>query len=101
MAAFFRKLFGDKSTPARVTQHDSVTTAPLSDQQLESIISSQNMLYETQQLIAAIGQSVGKQREHNEGSLVAITATLVGNAASVPFGLYVVADGMGGHQFGE
>jgi len=101
MADFFRKLFGDKSKPPRVNQHDSVTTAPLSDQQLESIISSQNVLYETQQLIAAIGQSVGKQREHNEDSLVAITATLVGNAASVPFGLYVVADGMGGHQFGE
>ncbi len=54
-----------------------------------------------QQLIAASGQSVGKQREHNEDSLVAITATLVGNSSGIPFGLYVVADGMGGHQFGE
>jgi serine/threonine protein phosphatase PrpC len=53
-----------------------------------------------QQLIAASGQSVGKLREHNEDSLVAITATLAGNA-NIPFGLYVVADGMGGHQFGE
>ncbi|HUI88595.1 MAG TPA: protein phosphatase 2C domain-containing protein [Anaerolineales bacterium] len=101
MAEFFRKLFGDKTQPSRVNQHNSVTTAPLSDQQLESIVSSQSVLYETQQLIAAVGQSVGKQREHNEDSVVAITVTLVGNAASVPFGLYVVADGMGGHQFGE
>jgi serine/threonine protein phosphatase PrpC len=100
MTDFLRKLFGDKTKP-RARQASSVTTAPLTDQQLESIISSQNMLYETQQLIAAIGQSVGKQREHNEDSVVAITATLVGNAAGVPFGLYVVADGMGGHQFGE
>ena len=101
MAEFFRKLFGDKSSSFPVKQIDTVTTAPLSDQQIASIINNQNVQYETQQLIAASGQSVGKLREHNEDSLVAITATLAGNTASVPFGLYVVADGMGGHQFGE
>ncbi|MFZ1041751.1 MAG: protein phosphatase 2C domain-containing protein [Anaerolineales bacterium] len=101
MAEFFRKLFGDKSKSSRITQNDSATTAPLSSKQVEAIINSQNVQYESQQLVAAFGQSVGKQREHNEDSLVAITATLAGNAASVPFGLYVVADGMGGHQFGE
>ena len=61
----------------------------------------QNLPFEMQQLIAATGQSVGKQREHNEDSLLALTTTLAGNAANVPFGLYIVADGMGGHQFGE
>ncbi len=101
MAEFFRKLFGNKSKSSRANQVNSVTTAPLSDHQIESIISSQSALYEMQQLIAASGQSVGKQREHNEDSLVAITATLVGNSSGIPFGLYVVADGMGGHQFGE
>ncbi|OGO38242.1 MAG: hypothetical protein A2Z03_08400 [Chloroflexi bacterium RBG_16_56_8] len=54
-----------------------------------------------QQLVAGAGQSVGKQRDHNEDSLLAITTTIAGNAANVPFGLYIVADGMGGHQFGE
>jgi PPM family protein phosphatase len=101
MAEFFRKLFGDKSKSSRITRNDSATTAPLSSKQVEAIINSQNVQNESQQLVAAFGQSVGKQREHNEDSLVAITATLAGNAANVPFGLYVVADGMGGHQFGE
>ncbi|HEY9151499.1 MAG TPA: protein phosphatase 2C domain-containing protein [Anaerolineales bacterium] len=101
MADFFRKLFGIKSNSFHADQNDSVTTAPLSNQQIESIVSNQNVQYEIQQLIAASGQSVGKQREHNEDSLVAITATLAGNTPGVPFGLYVVADGMGGHQFGE
>jgi serine/threonine protein phosphatase PrpC len=97
MFDFFRKLFGsDSSAPI-----ENVTTAPLSDQQIESIVHSQSAQYEIQQLVAASGQSVGKQREHNEDSLVAITATLAGNMANVPFGLYIVADGMGGHQFGE
>ena len=102
MVDFFRKLFGAKSKSSRIHRNDGgAITAPLSSKQLEAIINSQNVQSETQQLIAAFGQSVGKQREHNEDSLVAITATLAGNAANVPFGLYVVADGMGGHQFGE
>ncbi|HEX2697970.1 MAG TPA: protein phosphatase 2C domain-containing protein [Anaerolineales bacterium] len=100
MAEFFRKLFGgnEKTEKARA---EMATTAPLSDQQIQSIVHSQSVQYEMQQLVAAAGQSVGKQREHNEDSLLAITTTLAGKTSNVPFGLYIVADGMGGHQFGE
>ncbi len=76
-------------------------TVPLSPQQVEDIIAHHTMQYDLQQLVAAGGQSVGKQREHNEDSVSIITATLAGNAGNVPFGLYIVADGMGGHQYGE
>ena len=103
MADFFRKLFGTKTTdePVKQKQVDMATTAPLSDQQISSIISNQYVKYEMKQLIASAGQSVGKQREHNEDSLLAITSTISGSADGIPFGLYIVADGMGGHQFGE
>lgn len=103
MAEFFRKLFKKqpKQPAQKPRQIDSVTTQPLSDQQISAIISGQNLRHEMRQLIASGGQSVGKQREHNEDSLLAITSTISGNAESVPFGLYIVADGMGGHQFGE
>jgi serine/threonine protein phosphatase PrpC len=103
VADFFRKMFGQKkSEPEKQpTQVDMATTAPLSDQQINSIIGSQNLKYEMKQLIASVGQSVGKQREHNEDSVLAITTTISGSVESIPFGLYVVADGMGGHQFGE
>jgi serine/threonine protein phosphatase PrpC len=96
MPDFFRRFFeglGRKGGQA--------TTAPLSERQVETGLQSQESPYEMQQLVAAAGQSVGKQREHNEDSVLAITATLAGRAANVPFGLYIVADGMGGHQFGE
>lgn len=97
---FLRKLFRQpQPEPAPVL--DGTTTAPLSDQKIQAIIQNQNPHYETQQLIAASGQSVGKQREHNEDSLLAITSTISGNSSGIPFGLYIVADGMGGHQFGE
>jgi PPM family protein phosphatase len=97
MFDFLRRMFGGEAT----TQVEGATTAPLSDQQVQSIIHGQNMPYEMQQLIAASGQSVGKQREHNEDSLFSLTMTLAGKTANVPFGLYIVADGMGGHQYGE
>ncbi len=76
-------------------------TVPLSPQQVEEIITHQTIAYELPQLLAASGQSVGKQRELNEDSLLVISTTLAGNAGNLPFGLYLVADGMGGHQYGE
>lgn len=100
VADFFRKLFGPKED-TKPRPLDGATTAPLTDQQIQSIISSQAPRYEIRQLAAGVGQSVGKQRDHNEDSLLALTTTISGNAESIPFGLYVVADGMGGHQFGE
>ena len=56
---------------------------------------------EPPQLIAGCGHSIGKKREHNEDAYFSLTATLVSNASSVLFGLYIVADGMGGHKHGE
>src|SRR3990172_2398518 len=86
----------------RVTKEiETATTAPLSDQQIQSILQGTKTQFDLQQLVAASGQSVGKQRELNEDSLLALTATLAGNSGSLPFGIYIVADGMGGHQFGE
>lgn len=100
MADFFRKLFGRNRNQASV-KLDTATTAPLSEQQITAILHSQQLRYEIQQLVVGSGQSVGKQRDHNEDSLLAFTTTIAGNASSVPFGLYIIADGMGGHQFGE
>jgi PPM family protein phosphatase len=101
VADFFRKLFGKKEESEKPKQVDMATTAPLTDQQLSSIMGIQNLKSETKQLIASVGQSVGKQRDHNEDSVLALTSTILGNADTIPFGLYIVADGMGGHQFGE
>jgi PPM family protein phosphatase len=53
------------------------------------------------QIIAACSQSVGKQRDHNEDALFTLTTNLVSDTRDIPFGLYIVADGMGGHQHGE
>jgi PPM family protein phosphatase len=98
---FFNWLFGNQPQKPVVETQEMINTAPLSEQQIQSILHNNNPRYELQQLIASCGQSVGKQRELNEDSLFALTATMAGNSGNLPFGLYIVADGMGGHQFGE
>jgi protein phosphatase len=46
-------------------------------------------------------QDVGRVRGHNEDVLLAITGALEGLLAQPIFGLFIVADGMGGHAAGE
>jgi protein phosphatase len=45
--------------------------------------------------------NVGKQRTLNEDSIFAIEMTRVNQSLSQPLGVFVVADGMGGHAAGE
>jgi serine/threonine protein phosphatase PrpC len=96
MFDFIRRALGSDQTGG-----DRGGTGPLPPTELPSVLTPQAVQYEMQQLTAATGQSVGRQRDHNEDSVLAITTTLAGESANVPFGLYVVADGMGGHEFGE
>lgn len=47
------------------------------------------------------GSHVGKKREHNEDALFTLECTLEQNGEMVPFGLFIIADGLGGHQAGD
>ena len=99
MFEFLKKLFPNKIKTT--TNSDGKETVPLSPGQVDNLSTNQKLSYDLLQLTAAGGQSVGIQRELNEDSLMVITSTLAGNAGNTPFGLYIVADGMGGHQYGE
>jgi serine/threonine protein phosphatase PrpC len=46
-------------------------------------------------------QDVGRVRAHNEDVLLAIHGSLEGLLTQPSFGLFIVADGMGGHSLGE
>jgi protein phosphatase len=94
----FRKYFGKKNKKPAV---DNVVTAPLSDVQLQSIKAMAQNHFEPVQFQVASGQSVGRQRELNEDSLFTCVSTIAGNSGNPPFGLFIIADGMGGHQYGE
>jgi len=95
---FFERIRGKKAS--QIIAEVKMSTIPLSSNQLalDSISSSR---VEPQQFTSGCGQSIGKQREHNEDCLFTFSATMGGEANSAPLGLFVVADGMGGHQYGE
>ncbi|MGH2524520.1 MAG: PP2C family protein-serine/threonine phosphatase [Anaerolineales bacterium] len=52
-------------------------------------------------LLLGVAQDVGRVRNHNEDVLLYFTGELKGLESIPNFGLYVVADGMGGHSLGE
>ncbi len=99
MKSFWQKIFG-RVSPKDEPERANVTTAPLTELDLKSI-QPKTLAIEPPQLIVGCGQSVGKQRDHNEDSIFAFTTTVGGGAQSQALGLYIVADGMGGHQYGE
>jgi len=53
------------------------------------------------QFIIGSAQSVGMQRDHNEDCIFCFNSILGGNGDPTPVGIFIVADGMGGHQHGE
>ena len=52
-------------------------------------------------ITAAYGYSIGLHRDKNQDSIFSLTAHSAGDQKKIPFGLYIVADGMGGHELGE
>jgi serine/threonine protein phosphatase PrpC len=91
------RLFGKKEK----SQPVEVQTAPLSEDQLMPV-SSREINHFPPQFVVGSAQSVGKLREHNEDALYSFYAVLSdGLGPLIPFGLFIVADGMGGQQHGE
>jgi len=95
------KLFNRK--PTKVSSGAETPTVPITELPPSEVTVEARGLVQPglPQIIVGCAQSVGKQRDHNEDSLLAINALLSGNGAYIPFGLYIVADGMGGHKHGE
>jgi protein phosphatase len=57
--------------------------------------------YSSPHINVGYGLSPGKQRNHNEDAFFTLTTMFSYNESEIPFGLYMVADGMGGHKNGE
>jgi len=96
--SFFGRLRGKKTKPS--IEQVNVKTVPLSD--IKPGMDSLRMpRVEPQQLVYGCGLSIGKQREHNEDCLFTFSVIIGGETNNAPLGLFIVADGMGGHQYGE
>ncbi|MEZ0395012.1 MAG: protein phosphatase 2C domain-containing protein [Anaerolineales bacterium] len=97
MTSIFKFFRSKKRT--QPLSHTKVDTIPLPDSGGPSALETEH--YEPAQLISACGQSAGKQRDHNEDCLFAFSYCIGSESTNIPLGLYIVADGMGGHQYGE
>lgn len=75
-------------------------TLPVAEEQPKSTAKTKEKRMIGQYLVGTC-QSVGRQRDHNEDTLFAMSSVLREGNSEFPFGLFIVADGMGGHQHGE
>ena len=109
MIGRIKGIFNKKEEPTPVLSSE-IETAPLqnnlvdTDKLLPVIkppIMAQSIRLELSQFIVGCGHSVGRQRDHNEDAMFTITTNLIADDTQIPFGLYIIADGMGGHEHGE
>lgn len=105
MASLFNRLFRKKTPPASTPSVPEINPpldigTGLSSEQL-TISTQAEVILEVPQLIVGVSQSVGMQRDHNEDSLFTLTTNLLVDEKKINLGLYIVADGMGGHENGE
>jgi serine/threonine protein phosphatase PrpC len=97
MVGFLEKIFGNKKNKIGNVH---VETAPLSDEQLQ-YVTREEPIVTPSQLIVGVGQSVGRQRDHNEDALFYFNSNFANSSKDASFGIFIVADGMGGHEYGE
>lgn len=82
------------------TRTSDAKTAPLSEEQLNQIAVSENRVNPVQ-LVVGASRDVGKTRNKNEDSFFTFSALIGAATSSLPLGIFIVADGMGGHSHGE
>jgi protein phosphatase len=84
---------------------DPNRTTPLPDLatvvNVETTVRNPSLSLAPKRLTIGIAQHVGRVRTHNEDVLLAFQGELAGLESMPHFGLFVVADGMGGHALGE
>ena len=97
-----KRLFQPKSHDAgnNLVDHDaSVDTKELD--KATTPVDTKTVGYSSPLINVGYGLSAGKQRNHNEDACFPLTTMFSYNETELPFGLYMVADGMGGHKNGE
>lgn len=92
--SFLQRIFGRASAQVEDPVQESIETAPLDPTQIDGAALSNHILIGT-------SQSTGVERAHNEDALFSLLGNSSGENSVPDFGLFVVADGMGGHRSGE
>ena len=97
MLDFFQHLFNSEEE----IKASKMKTAELSKEEEVKVNAVSSSNYSPIQIVVGTGQSIGMQRDHNEDALFALNLMLSDGKKEIPFGIFIVADGMGGHRHGE
>ena len=87
------RIFGKKAGPTA----DKLDTVPFD----KPSTLLQGQMKQDRHIIVGTAQSTGLERSHNEDALFVMQGNSAGDRSLPSFGLFVVADGMGGHRAGE
>lgn len=98
MKNFLKRLFPTSSKRAD-SATSNAATAPLDEEQVWDLLGTKPS-GRFSHLISGSALDPGHRRDNNEDAVLCLNAAL-GGADALPFGLYAVADGMGGHRNGE
>jgi protein phosphatase len=101
--SFIERLFGKKKETS-APQRDPDATVPLAPQMAIHLPADAHKPDDGEgfkRMRVGIAQDVGRVRTHNEDVLLAFTGELAGLETMPNFGVFLVADGMGGHSLGE
>lgn len=88
-----------KKSKTKKDKHSNKTIAPVHEPRWEGLRSRPGNKYS--HLVAGSALDIGQRRENNEDALLCISGALGASVENQPLGIYIVADGMGGHRNGE
>jgi serine/threonine protein phosphatase PrpC len=97
---FLQKLFTPSTEELQPELDEGPETAPLTDVQIEAITGKKTRL-EPVQFTACSAISIGREREINQDALFTFSTVLACETSNVTLGVFILADGMGGHEQGE
>ena len=97
----FLKRIRRKKPKSKKDKHGTAATAPLLDEaQVWDMVGTKPGA-KLNHLVAGSALDLGQRRENNEDALLCLNGSLGSGADSQSLGIYVIADGMGGHRNGE
>ncbi|MEX1248535.1 MAG: PP2C family serine/threonine-protein phosphatase [Anaerolineales bacterium] len=99
MKKIFRGLRSKKKK--KTTKRANAPTVPLSDAQVWDTLPESGRAAKFTHLISGSALHPGQRRENNEDAVLCLNAAVGSGVESPAFGIYVIADGMGGHRNGE
>lgn len=89
-----------KKSKAKKDKRKKKATAPFLESQAWELVGSRQGS-KFSRLIAGSALDMGQRRENNEDALLCLSGALGSSQESDPLGIYIIADGMGGHRNGE